>query len=123
MLIALPSRQASKRLWSISEPCSTSLCPIAWQLGTLAMTFSCLKVRSWLSTAESFYNTAVAGAKCLSHAVSTCVAGKHMGIIVGNAQQELLDWLLQQQQSARVVRTDAPMAAGVLEGIARHGLY
>lgn len=49
--------------------------------------------------------------------------GKHMGIIVGNAQQELLDWLLQQQQSARVVRTDAPMAAGVLEGIARHGLY
>ena len=84
------------------------------------MTFSCLKVRSWLSTAESFYNTAVAGAQCLSHdTVKAEAASKE----VGNAQQELLDWLLQQQQSARVVRTDAPMAAGVLEGIARHGLY
>lgn len=52
-----------------------------------------------------------------------CLAGKHRGIIVGNAQQELLDWLVQQKQSDRVVCTDAPMALGVLEGIARHGLY
>ena len=57
---------------------------------------------------------------------SACVewhAGKHKAIIVANAQQELLDWLLQQEQSARVICTDAPMAHGILEGIARHGLH
>ena len=50
-------------------------------------------------------------------------AGKHKAIIVANAQQELLDWLLQQKQTDRVVCTDAPMAHGILEGIARHGLH
>lgn len=59
---------------------------------------------------------------CLRHA-QLCYAGKHRGIIVGNAQQELLDWLIQQEQSDRVVCTDAHMALGILEGIARHGLY
>ncbi len=50
-------------------------------------------------------------------------AGEHKAIIVGNAQMELLDWLMEQPQSARAVYTDAPMARGILEGIARHGLY
>ena len=60
---------------------------------------------------------------CLIYTRCLCYAGKHRGIIVGNAQQELLDWLIQQKQSDRVVCTDAPMALGILEGIARHGLY
>lgn len=50
-------------------------------------------------------------------------AGEHKAIIVGNAQMELLNWLMEQPQSARAVYTDAPMAQGILEGIARHGLY
>ena len=54
---------------------------------------------------------------------ATVFAGKHKAIIVGNAQMELLDWLMEQPQSARAVYTDAPMARGILEGIARHGLY
>ena len=36
---------------------------------------------------------------------------------------ELLDWVLQQPQDARLVVSDAPLARGVMEGIARHGLY
>lgn len=51
------------------------------------------------------------------------VAGQHQAIIVSNAQQELLDWLLQQKQTPRIVCTDAPMADGILEGIARHGMH
>jgi hypothetical protein len=51
------------------------------------------------------------------------VAGQHQAIIVSNAQQELLDWLLQQKQTPRIVCTDAPMADGIIEGIARHGLH
>ncbi|KAA6421813.1 MAG: hypothetical protein FRX49_08132 [Trebouxia sp. A1-2] len=49
--------------------------------------------------------------------------GQHQAIIVSNAQQELLDWLLQQKQTPRIVCTDAPMADGILEGIARHGMH
>ncbi|DBB07742.1 TPA: hypothetical protein ACH3X3_009162 [Trebouxia sp. C0006] len=49
--------------------------------------------------------------------------GQHQAIIVSNAQQELLDWLLQQKQTPRIVCTNAPMADGILEGIARHGLH
>ncbi len=51
------------------------------------------------------------------------VAGQHQAIIVSNAQQELLNWLLQQKQTPRIVCTDAPMADGILEGISRHGLH
>jgi DNA-binding LacI/PurR family transcriptional regulator len=51
------------------------------------------------------------------------VAGQHQAIIVSNAQQELVDWLLQQKQTPRIVCTNAPMADGILEGIARHGLH
>ena len=43
--------------------------------------------------------------------------------VVGNAQPELVQWVLEQPQEARMVVTDAPMARGILEGLARHGLY
>ena len=43
--------------------------------------------------------------------------------VVGNAQPELLDWVLQQPQDSRLVVSDAPLARGILEGLARHGLY
>ena len=43
--------------------------------------------------------------------------------MVGNAQSQLVDWLAAQQQDARVVLTDAAMADGILEGLARLGLY
>ncbi len=50
-------------------------------------------------------------------------AGENKAIVVGNAQPELVDWLLRQPQDDRLVYTDAHLALGVLEGIARHGLY
>ena len=43
--------------------------------------------------------------------------------VVGNAQPELVQWVLEQPQERRLVVTDAPMARGILEGLARHGLY
>jgi hypothetical protein len=43
--------------------------------------------------------------------------------VVGNAQPELVQWVLEQPQEQRLVVTDAPMARGILEGLARHGLY
>lgn len=43
--------------------------------------------------------------------------------VVGNAQPELVQWVLEQPQEERMVVTDAPMARGILEGLARHGLY
>lgn len=43
--------------------------------------------------------------------------------VVGNAQEELVNWVLEQAQEERLVVTDAPLARGILEGLARHGLY
>lgn len=51
------------------------------------------------------------------------LGGTNPAVVVGNAQQELLDWVLQQPQESRLVVTDAPLARGILEGLARHGLY
>ena len=76
-----------------------------------------------LPLASGYSLPQASGGRILPDMSWLCHAGKHRGIVVGNAQQELLDWLLQQKQSDRVVCTDAPMALGVLEGIARHGLY
>jgi hydroxymethylpyrimidine pyrophosphatase-like HAD family hydrolase len=49
--------------------------------------------------------------------------GGNKGIVVGNSQPELVSWVLRQPQSGRLVVTEAPMARGILEGLARHGLY
>jgi hydroxymethylpyrimidine pyrophosphatase-like HAD family hydrolase len=49
--------------------------------------------------------------------------GDHPGIVVGNAQPELLHWLVKQPQTGKVVYTDACLADGIMEGLARHGLY
>lgn len=49
--------------------------------------------------------------------------GDHPAIIVGNAQDELKEWLLQQPQQDRIILTDATLARGILEGLSRHGLY
>ena len=65
----------------------------------------------------------VAALATLAHKAIMGIAGQHQAIIVSNAQQELLDWLLQQKQTPRIVCTNAPMADGILEGIARHGLH
>lgn len=94
------------------------------------MTFSCSRVHTALATVllPVLILTLKRGSiflhprLCLVY-IRLCYAGKHRGIVVGNAQQELLDWLIQQKQSDRVVCTDAPLALGILEGIARHGLY
>ena len=50
-------------------------------------------------------------------------AGENPAIIVGNAQEELREWLLNQPQADRVIYTEAPFAKGILEGLSRHGLY
>ncbi|EFJ40325.1 hypothetical protein VOLCADRAFT_119992 [Volvox carteri f. nagariensis] len=49
--------------------------------------------------------------------------GDHPAIVVGNAQPELLQWLVRQQQSGKVIYADACYADGILEGLARHSLY
>ena len=52
--------------------------------------------------------------------------GKNKGIVVGNAQEELLDWLLQQPDDlnqGRLLWTDGSFADGIVEGLSLHGLY
>eukprot|EP00884_Botryococcus_braunii_P004434 jgi/Botrbrau1/13992/Bobra.150_1s0004.1 len=49
--------------------------------------------------------------------------GENPAIIVGNAQPELLDWLVRQRQESRKVLTHAHMARGIMEGLGRLGLY
>eukprot|EP00775_Hariotina_reticulata_P008536 gene8536-8718_t len=49
--------------------------------------------------------------------------GAMPAIIVGNAQEELVRWYHEQNDKGRIVLTDKPEATGVLEGLARHGLY
>jgi hypothetical protein len=52
-------------------------------------------------------------------------AGDTPGIVVGNAQPTLVAWAVQQKQhgEAQTILTDKPFAHGILEGLARHGLY
>jgi hydroxymethylpyrimidine pyrophosphatase-like HAD family hydrolase len=49
--------------------------------------------------------------------------GDHPGIVVGNAQPELLNWIVKQNQSGKTLYVDASFADGIVEGLARHGLY
>lgn len=49
--------------------------------------------------------------------------GNHPAIVVGNAQPELLAWLAYQPQTGKVLLTDAIYADGIMEGLARHGLF
>jgi hydroxymethylpyrimidine pyrophosphatase-like HAD family hydrolase len=51
------------------------------------------------------------------------LGGKGPACVVANAQPELLDWVMRQPQSSRLIVCDAPLAKGVLQGLARHGLY
>lgn len=57
--------------------------------------------------------------------LAVCVAGtcRCCRRQVGNAQEELVRWYHEQNDHGRIVLTDKPEAAGVLEGLARHGLY
>lgn len=49
--------------------------------------------------------------------------GDNPAIVVGNAQPALMEWAVRQPQDGRVVVADAEVADGVLEGLARLGLY
>lgn len=49
--------------------------------------------------------------------------GDHPSIVVGNAQAELLSWLVKQPQDGKVVYAGAAYADGILEGLMRHGMY
>jgi len=49
--------------------------------------------------------------------------GENRALVVGNAQPELQAWLINQPQNDRIVYTDSPGAAGIIEGLARLGLY
>ena len=51
------------------------------------------------------------------------LGGANPAIVVGNAQDELLDWVMKQPQDGRLVVADATIAHGVLEGLAQLGLY
>ena len=50
-------------------------------------------------------------------------SGRNLALCVGNSQPALLSWLMEQPQTPRVIYTDEHMARGILEGLARHGLY
>lgn len=49
--------------------------------------------------------------------------GDHPAIVVGNAQPELIQWVLRQPQDGKVVYSLASYADGILEGLYRHSLY
>lgn len=49
--------------------------------------------------------------------------GKNPAIVVGNAQLELVEWVVRQPQDGRIVVADAHLSDGVLEGLCRHQLY
>lgn len=49
--------------------------------------------------------------------------GSNPAIVVGNAQQALVEWVVCQPQDGRIVVADATLADGVLEGLGRHQLY
>jgi hydroxymethylpyrimidine pyrophosphatase-like HAD family hydrolase len=51
------------------------------------------------------------------------LSGAFPAVVVGNAQPDLAAWALAQRQDGRVVHTAAHCAHGILEGLARHGLY
>lgn len=54
----------------------------------------------------------------------TIAAGGHPSVVVGNAQPELVNWLVQQpQQDSKVLFAEGMFARGIIEGLARHGLY
>ena len=50
------------------------------------------------------------------------LGGENPAIVVGNAQDELLDWALTQRQTGRLVVCESPMALGVVEGLTRLGM-
>ena len=55
---------------------------------------------------------------------SLMLGGRNPAIVVGNAQDELLEWVMRQsQEDGRLVVSDAEMAHGVLEGLGRLGMY
>jgi len=49
--------------------------------------------------------------------------GDHPGIVVGNAQGELLRWLVKRPQDEKVLLAEAFYADGILEGLMRLGMY
>ncbi len=59
----------------------------------------------------------------IDFALNSCSAGRNLALCVGNSQPTLLSWLMEQPQTPRVIYTDEHMARGILEGLARHGLY
>jgi hypothetical protein len=60
---------------------------------------------------------------CVHSCVCAHMQGSHPAIIVGNAQRELVDWYATQPEPPeQIVKTDAPLASGIMEGLARFGL-
>ena len=49
--------------------------------------------------------------------------GPNPGIVVGNAQPTLVEWVVRQPQDGRIVVADAHLSDGVIEGLGRHQLY
>jgi len=49
--------------------------------------------------------------------------GKNLGVCVANSQPDLIHWLAQRPQDGRVLLADRPLAAGIIEGLMRFGLY
>ncbi len=69
----------------------------------------------------------VASARCCAAGDSgndtDMLSGAFPAVVVGNAQPDLAAWALAQPQDGRVVHAAAHAAHGILEGLARHGLY
>jgi len=69
----------------------------------------------------------IAAGKCIAAGDSgndaLMLGGANPAVVVGNAQDELLEWVVKQPQDGRLVVADQVMAHGVLEGMGRLGLY
>lgn len=75
----------------------------------------------WTAVATADYDYAyfcTADSALLFVTCMRCVAG----IVVGNAQPELVHWLVHQPQNGKIILTESSCADGILEGLAYHGL-
>ncbi len=78
-------------------------------------------MRMW----ESPLSVASASRSCCTESAVVTESSRLLcsGIVVGNAQPELLDWLVKQPQTGKTLMADAYFADGIVEGLARHGMY
>ena len=121
------SRDSPQALDRTEVPCTPVQCCLcrrkvaSCMLGAYSSPLLVTQMRSCLYSLDLYVEGAVSGKAGALRCVQV-LAGSNPAIIVGNAQPELLQWLVEQPQNGRIRLTDAAMAYGILEGLALHGL-